>query len=85
MEQPEPLARKTRGEHHLSITISYELKCRLKAIADRHDRTIADMVRAVLKIGIPMMEGISESEELMIHEYVDMFRRLRRLKSLKDI
>jgi len=47
--------RKVRGEHCLNIFVSYELKSRLKALAEKYDRTTSDIVRAVLRIGIPMM------------------------------
>ncbi len=75
----------SRGAHSVSIFVSYELKERLRLLADKYDRTVADMVRSVLKIGIPMMEGLSEAEETMVKEYVEIFRRLRKVKSLKDI
>ena len=39
----------------------------------------------ILKIGIPMMEGLSDAEEIMVREYIHLFRKLRRVKSLKDI
>jgi predicted DNA-binding protein len=71
--------------HCLSIFVSYELKQQLKQLADKYDRTMADMVRAVLRIGIPVMEGISKSEEIMVREYVALFRMLRQVKSLKEI
>ena len=71
--------------HCLSIFVSYELKQQLKQLADKYDRTMADMVRAVLRIGIPMMEGISQSEEIMVREYVALFRKLRQVKALKEI
>lgn len=77
--------RRARGEHCLNILVSAELKGRLKSLAQKYDRTTADMVRAVLRIGIPMIEGLSEAEEIMVTEYVELFRRLRRVKSLKDI
>jgi predicted DNA-binding protein len=77
--------RKVRGEHCLNIFISYELKSRLKALAEKYDRTTSDIVRAVLRIGIPMMEGISEAEEIMVKEYIQLFRKLRQVKSLKEI
>lgn len=77
--------KRTRGEHWLNIHISNELKERIKGLAEKYDRTVADMVRAVLKIGIPMMEGLSEAEETMVREYIHLFRKLRRVKSLKDI
>lgn len=79
------LERKLRGEHCVNIFISYELKERLQHLAQKYDRTVADMVRAVLRVGIPMMEGLSEAEEIMVREYVQLFRRLRQVKSLKEV
>jgi predicted DNA-binding protein len=76
---------KIRGEHCLNVFVSYELKDKLKELSEKYDRTLADMVRAVLKIGIPMMEGISEAEEIMVREYVQLFRKLRNIKNLKEI
>ena len=49
--------KKLRGEHCLNVFISFELKSRLNELAQKYDRTTADIVRAVLKIGIPMMEA----------------------------
>lgn len=77
--------KKLRGEHCLNVFVSYELKSRLKELAERYDRTTADMVRALLKVGIPVMEGISEAERLMIREYVELFRKARKIKSVKEI
>ena len=76
---------KSRGEHCLNIFVSYELKNRLKGLAEKYDRTTSDIVRAVLRIGIPMMEGLSQAEEIMVKEYMQLFRKLRQVKSLKDI
>jgi len=78
----EPI-KKLRGDHCLNIFVSHELKSRLNDLATRYDRTTADMVRAVLKIGIPMMEGLSQAEEIMIKEYVQLFRKLRQVRQLK--
>jgi predicted DNA-binding protein len=78
-------ARKVRGEHCLNVFVSYELKNRIKELARRYDRTVADMVRALLRIGIPMMEGLSEAEGIMVREYIQLFRRLRQVKALKEI
>lgn len=80
-----PVKSKLRGEHCLNVFVSYELKQKIKELAKKYDRTTADMVRAVLKIGIPMMEGLSEAEEIMVREYVQLFRRLRQVKALKDV
>jgi len=78
-------SKRLRGEHCLNVFVSYELKAKLKNLAEKYDRTLADMVRAVLKIGIPMMEGVSEAEETMIKEYIQLFRKLREIKNLKEI
>ena len=85
MKKEENENRKLRGEHCLNIFVSYELKKQLKDLAEKYDRTTADIVRAVLKIGIPMMEGLSRAEEIMVREYVELFRKLRQVKSLKEI
>jgi predicted DNA-binding protein len=82
ISKPRP---KVRGEHCLNVFVSFELKNRLKELADRYDRTVADTVRALLRIGIPMMEGLSEAEETMVKEYVQLFRKLRQVKALKEI
>ncbi len=78
-------ARKTRGDHCLNVFVSHDLKTSLKALAEKYDRTTADIVRAVLRIGIPMMEGLSRAEEIMVKEYVQLFRKLRQVKALKEI
>jgi predicted DNA-binding protein len=80
-----PIADKTRSEHSLNVFVSLELKERIQALAKKYGRTNADIMRAVLRIGIPMMEGMSEAESIMVKEYVQLFRRLRQVKSLKDI
>lgn len=77
--------KKIRGEHCLNIFVSFELKQRLKSLGEKYDRTTSDIVRAVLRIGIPMMEGLSEAEEVMVKEYIELFRKLRKVKSLKEI
>jgi predicted DNA-binding protein len=76
---------RARREHCLNIYVSYELKEKLRGLSEKYDRTLADIIRAVLKIGIPMMEGISEAEETMVKEYIKMFRRLRKLREIKEI
>ena len=75
--------KKLRGDHCLNVFVSYELKSRLSDLAAKYDRTVADIVRAIMKIGIPMMEGISEAEEIMMKEYIDLFRKLRQVRHLK--
>ena len=77
--------KRLRGDHCLNVFVSYELKEQLKNLAKKYDRTASDMVRAVLRIGIPMMEGLSAAEEIMVKEYIALFRKLRQVKSLKDI
>jgi len=76
---------RTRGEHCLNVFVSNELKTQLKQLADKYDRTTADIVRAVLRIGIPMMEGLSQAEETMVREYIQLFRKLRQVKALKEV
>ena len=76
--------KKLRGDHCLNVFVSYELKSRIIKLAHTYDRTAADITRAILKIGIPMMEGISEAEEVMLKEYIELFRKMRRVGDLKE-
>ncbi|SYZ72718.1 hypothetical protein TRIP_C20833 [Candidatus Zixiibacteriota bacterium] len=78
-------ARKIRGEHVINLRLSYEFKERIRRLADRYDRTTSDMMRTLLKIGIPVMEGISEAEEEMVKEYVALIRRFRKMKNIKEL
>lgn len=77
--------KRLRGDHCLNIFVSYELKKRIVDLADRYDRTMADMVRALIKVGLPVMEGISKAEEEMLSEYVRLFRKMRKMRELKDV
>ena len=76
--------KKLRGEHCLNVFVSFDLKDKLQKLAEKYDRTTADIVRAVLKIGIPMMEGLSQAEEIMMKEYIQLFRKLRQVRHLKE-
>jgi predicted DNA-binding protein len=77
--------RTSKGDHCLNLYVSWELKERIRELAKQFDRPIADIARSVLKIGIPLFEGLSEAEEVVIRENVRLLRRLRKVKSLKDI
>ncbi len=77
--------KKLRGEHCLNIFVSYELKKRIVELAGRYDRTMADMVRALIKVGLPVMEGITKAEEEMLSEYVKLFRKMRKMREIKDV
>jgi hypothetical protein len=77
--------RKSKGDHCLNLYVSWELKEHIRGLAKRFDRPIADIARSVLKVGIPLFEGLTEAEETVIRENVRMLRRLRKVKSLKEI
>ncbi len=80
----EPVKR-LRGEHCLNIFISYELKKRITDLAQRYDRTMADIVRMLMRVGIPIMEGLSKAEEEMMKDYIQLFRKMRKVKEVKDM
>lgn len=73
---------KLRGEHCINIFISYELKERISNLAQRYDRTMADIIRSLIKLGIPIMEGLSEAEERMLNDYISVIRRMRKIKKM---
>ncbi|MGH7890044.1 MAG: hypothetical protein ACRENF_05795 [Thermodesulfobacteriota bacterium] len=55
--------KKIRGEHGLNFFISYQLKKKLQTLAQKYDTSLADIVRTLLKIGIPVLEGYREAQE----------------------
>lgn len=66
---------KARNDRALNVFISWELKRRLQDLAQACDRTVADVVRAVLKIGIPILDGVTKTEKVIIEDQIEYFRR----------
>ena len=65
--------------------ITYDTKDRLDQLAIKLDRTNSDIVRMVLRLGVPLLESLSEAEQQVVREYTDIFRKLRQMRSLRDI
>jgi predicted DNA-binding protein len=78
----EPIT-KLRGEHCLNVFVSYQLKQRIMKLAEKYDRTMADMVRTLIKIGIPVMEGVTEAEERMLRDSIGWARKARKVRQMK--
>lgn len=78
----EPIT-KLRGEHCLNIFVSYQLKERIMKLAEKYDRTMADMVRTLIKVGIPVIEGLTEAEERMLKDSISLARKLRKVRQMK--
>ena len=74
---------KLRGEHCLHIRMSYQLKEKIIRLAEKYDHTIADMVRTLIKVGIPLMEGLTEAEERMLRDSISTARKLRKVRQMK--
>ena len=67
----------TQSKHDrpLNIHVSWELKQALEELAQRHDRTLATVVRSLLRLGIPVLHGIWEAERKMLDDPSGLFRR----------
>jgi len=78
----EPIT-KLRGEHSVNVFVSYQLKQRIMKLAEKYDRTMADMVRTLVKVGIPVMEGLTEAEERMLRDSIDWARKARKVRQMK--
>ncbi|HEX7401846.1 MAG TPA: hypothetical protein VF369_06685 [candidate division Zixibacteria bacterium] len=74
---------KLRGEHNLNVFVSYQLKERITKLAEKYDRTMADMVRTLIKVGIPVMEGLTEAEENLLKHSVASARKMRKIRQMK--
>jgi predicted DNA-binding protein len=78
----EPIT-KLRGEHCLNVFVSYQLKQRIMKLAEKYDRTMADTVRTLIRVGIPLMEGLTEAEERMLRDSIDWARKARKVRQMK--
>ena len=47
----------------MNFFISYQLKKKLQTLALKYDTSLADIVRTLLKIGIPVLEGYKQAQE----------------------
>lgn len=74
---------KTRGEHFLNVCVSYELKDRLLALAERYDLSQADLIRQVIKAGLPVFESLSTSQEELLGGFIRLLRKSRSMGKLK--
>lgn len=74
---------KLRGEHCLNVFISYKLKERIRRLAEKYDRSMADMVRALIKIGIPVMEGLTEAEEKILKNSITLAKKMKKITQMK--
>jgi len=74
---------KARGEHCLNVYVSYELKCRLTALAEKYDLSLADVIRQVIKAGIPVFESLTASQEELLSGFVQLLRKGRSMGELK--
>jgi predicted DNA-binding protein len=74
---------KFRGEHYLNVFVSYQMKARIKRLAEKYDRTVADILRALIKIGIPVMEGVTEAEEKLLKDSIALARKMKKVTQMK--
>jgi hypothetical protein len=65
----------SKHDRSLNIQVSWELKQALEELAQRYDRTLATVVRSLLRIGIPVLHGIWEAERKMLDDPSGLFRR----------
>lgn len=68
---------KVRNDHPLNMFISSELKKSLEDLAERHDRTVAAIVRLLLTIAIPIADAIWGAETAVLRESAKWLRRKR--------
>lgn len=65
---------RSRKGHALNLFIEYDLKKSIQEAAEACDCSLSDLVRFLLRIGLPIVRGIRESRELLLTEQVQMFR-----------
>ncbi len=74
---------KTRGEHGLNVHVSYELKNQLVNLAEKYGLSLADIVRQVIKAGVPVFESLTASQDELITGFIQLLRKSRSMGELK--
>ncbi len=82
-EIPSRGARKTGDGHYLNVQISYETKCRIVALSEKFGLSATDIVRQVLKAGLPVFETLSAAQEQLLSGYIELLRKSRGMGELK--
>lgn len=74
---------KLRGGHCLHIFVSYQFKERIMRLAEKYDRSMSDMVRTLIKVGIPVMEGLNEVEDRILKDSITKAMKSRKVRQMK--
>lgn len=82
-EIPPHGVRKTGEGHFINVQVSYETKCRIVALSEKFDLSATDIVRQVLKAGLPVFETLSSAQEQLLSGYIELLRKSRGMGELK--
>lgn len=63
--------------------VSYEFKRRLLALSETYRLSLADILRLVIKAGIPVFESLAASQEELLSGFVQLLRKSRAMGELK--
>jgi len=77
-------AKDARGKHNINLFVSGDLKNRIKKVADRHHRTVSDLTRQVIVIGLRLFEAFSDAEAEAFEELLRVTKSRQRLRLLRD-
>jgi hypothetical protein len=67
--------RSNRNHRPLNIQVPEELKQSLMEMSRRYDRTLATVVRTILRIGLPLLQGVWDAEMRMLEDPEQLLRR----------
>lgn len=77
------IKKRSHGEQVFNVYVSHELKQRVVALAEKYERPMADMVRVLIRIGLPVLEGLNQAEEQLLTESVRLVKRLKKVRDWK--
>ena len=73
-----------KNEHILNVFVSYELKKSIEELAEEYDRTVAAVVRSLLRLGLPLLRGVWKAEEQVTQELPQLTFRTTTRRSNRD-
>lgn len=61
--------------HHIQIRTSPQTRTKIRALAEKHRRSTADIVRTSLDLGLRILEKLLEAQSEMVSEYITLLKK----------
>jgi len=69
---------KQKRDHIVNLYVNYDLKSALEQLAQRRDQTLSSVIRRVLRIGVPILQRLWDTEDQLLREQSELLHEVKR-------